>query len=253
LRGSGGGSGSAGSNSTGGGDSSAPIDTSTPLPEELGDVPSGSEPADGAAADAPDILPDVPDDWAAAEVERAISAGYVTGSLASGYRKNITRAEFCEALGNVAVNKNAELYMTNLFAVIEEPSPFTDTDDANIMCLSAIGIVQGVGEGRFNPDGEITRQEAAVILKRAAVALGVDEVGAPVNFDDQSQIAAWAVDALGYIVDTGIMRGVGDNLFDPLGAYTRQQAYLTIIRLSDAVPTTVSPDEYIAAQTDDEG
>ena len=36
------------------------------------------------------------------------------------------------------------------------------------------GIVNGVGDGRFNPEGTITRQEAAVMVARAAGLCGMD-------------------------------------------------------------------------------
>jgi hypothetical protein len=36
------------------------------------------------------------------------------------------------------------------------------------------------------------------------------------------------------------MSGTGDNQFSPLGVYTRQQAYVTMVRLYDAVPVVSS-------------
>ena len=39
---------------------------------------------------------------------------------------------------------------------------------------SSLGIINGVGAGRFNPGGTITRQEAAVMVFRAAKLCGMD-------------------------------------------------------------------------------
>ena len=36
------------------------------------------------------------------------------------------------------------------------------------------GIITGVGDGRFNPSGTITRQEAAVMVSRAAKLCGLE-------------------------------------------------------------------------------
>ena len=38
---------------------------------------------------------------------------------------------------------------------------------------STYGLINGVGEGRFSPDGTITRQEAAVMVSRAAELCGI--------------------------------------------------------------------------------
>jgi hypothetical protein len=175
---------------------------------------------------------DAPDDWALDEVTRCIENGYVSENLQNGYKNNITRFDFCMVLANVLLSRDP----ISLVQYADEPSPFTDTDDAMIVCLNAIGIVRGVGDGLFNPDGEITRQEAAVMLRRAAVAFGVEDAGVETGFDDSGSVADWAVEGLGFVVDKGIMRGVGNNNFDPTGPYTRQQAYITMIRLADIVP-----------------
>jgi hypothetical protein len=204
-------------------------DTTGGDPGRAQSPPSTSEPLDEALGAEPDEPPDIPDDWALEEVERAIGAGYVGERLQNGYRRNITRYDFCDALVRVIIQSDD--YCLDNYADV--PTPFTDIDDAVVTCLNDIGIVRGVGEGLFNPNGEITRQEAAVMLRRAAIALGAEDGGAEMYFDDQELVADWAEEALGFVVEKGIMRGVGDNRFDPLGSYTRQQAYLTIIRLAD--------------------
>lgn len=74
------------------------------------------------------------------------------------------------------------------------------------------------------------------MLKRAAVVLGAEDSGAQTSFGDRVQVASWAEDSLGFVVAKGIMNGTGGNLFSPRGLYTRQQSYVTMLRLYKTVP-----------------
>jgi hypothetical protein len=160
--------------------------------------------------------------------------GILPADLCSQYDANISRQEFCRVLAGLLRGRN--------FTGAENPSggaaPFSDTDNADVVWLSSLGVVKGVGVGVFNPSGSISRQEAAVMLKRAALVLGAADTAAQTNFQDGGQVADWARDALGFVVANGIMKGTGDDVFSPLGMYTRQQSFVTMMRLYDAVPGT---------------
>jgi hypothetical protein len=61
-------------------------------------------------------------------------------------------------------------------------------------------------------------------------------IGSPISeqvptFADNAQVSSWAVDAVGQMQASGIKGGVGENRFDPQGAYTREQSIVTILRL----------------------
>ena len=111
---------------------------------------------------------------------------------------------------------------------------FSDTTDSNILNCAALGIVQGRGDGTFDPEGHITRAEAAVILTNAAKALGVNTAATGQSFADAASIPAWAADAVNYVSANGVMQGDGTN-FNPSQNYTREQAIKTIVTLLDAV------------------
>ena len=181
-----------------------------------------------------------PSDWAEAEVDRAIQAGLVPEKFQSNYSEDITRAEFCSLVVNMlecARGKSIDVILRQSGVSIQE-GVFSDTDDYAILAANALGIVNGYG-GKFNPDGKITRQEAATMLVRTC--FGTDESVVPVpnpGYADTSSIASWALDSVFMVstmidptTDTPVMQGVGKNLFDPEGSYTRQQAYLTILRV----------------------
>jgi hypothetical protein len=56
--------------------------------------------------------------------------------------------------------------------------------------------------------------------------------GAP-EFADSALISDWAVDGVGSAQASGIVGGIGDNMFDPQGDYTREQSIVTMMRLYD--------------------
>lgn len=73
------------------------------------------------------------------------------------------------------------------------------------------GIVNGVGNNLFYPDGTITRQQAAVMVARAAKLCGMDpayDTAAArdilAQFSDYITCAVWAVPSLAFCYDRGI-------------------------------------------------
>lgn len=76
------------------------------------------------------------------------------------------------------------------------------------------------------------------MLSRTAQVLDMT-TGKGQSFNDEAQIAPWAKEGVAFtssLTDptTGdrVMGGTGDGDFSPLATYTREQAYLTALRLS---------------------
>lgn len=114
-------------------------------------------------------------------------------------------------------------------------NPFADTTESFIINANALGIVNGKGNGTFDPNGSITRQEAAVMLTNAAKVLNQQVSVGEVAFGDASTIANWAKPSVNYVAATGVMNGTGNNSFSPKGNYSKQQAMMTIVRLFESV------------------
>ena len=171
-------------------------------------------------------IAEVPSSWAADSVNAAIAAGIVPASLQSKYTQATTRAEFCA----LAVT----LYEM-LEGEIVSNATFTDTTDIYVEKAATIGVVTGVGDGKFAPDQKLTREQAATMLSRLANAMGKPLAEQPAAFADNASVSSWAADAVGQMQATGIMTGVGDNTFAPQADYTREQSILTMMRLFDIV------------------
>lgn len=184
-----------------------------------------------------------PSSWAKAEVEAAIALQLVPAELQHGYTHNITRADFSKLAVNllqVKTGKSIEALLAESGQTINRQA-FKDTQDSYVLAAFALGIVTGKGNGNFDPHGDITRQEAAIMLSRTAQALGLDvdkHMGNTFSFADQGEIASWATRGVAFVASTvdstnnaNIMGGTGDNKFSPKAKYSKQQAYITIKRL----------------------
>lgn len=153
--------------------------------------------------------------------------------------KNMTRAELVMTLFQLTgVNKDGYAGETG----------FTDVSENSWMSYAVKwaaqkGYVSGIGNGRFNPQGKITRQEFACILYRFAndyfltdnVKSGVLEA-----FPDEDTVASWAVSSLEWAAHRNIISGVqvkdGAPIISPKGTTTRAQAaqmLMTFIKLFD--------------------
>ena len=193
------------------------------------DALTGTIRDNGAAPVDPEPEPagDQPSSWAQEQVNAAVEAGLVPESLQFKYTQTATRAEFCA----LAV----ELYEKVTGSEITQRATFSDTTDVNVQKMAGIGVISGIGNNQFNPNGELTREQAATILVRLADALGRPLPEGAASFADNSSIASWALDSVGRAKAGGIMDGTGNNTFSPQGAYTREQSIMTAYRLFETM------------------
>ncbi len=161
--------------------------------------------------------------WAAEAVAGAVAKGLVPQDMQSDYTQSTTRAQFCA----LAV----AFYEQATGEAIAQRKTFSDTSDPNIEKMGGLGIVSGVGGDRFDPNGTLTREQAATMLTRLAEAVGEPLPAQVASFADRAQISFWAAAAVGQVQGVGIMGGVGDNRFDPSGLYSREQSMITLLRL----------------------
>lgn len=161
--------------------------------------------------------------WAHESINEAFLIGLIPTALQSNYSASITRAEFA----SLAVT----LYETVTGTEITGYMQFSDTNDVYVQKAGYIGVVTGIGNDNFAPNNTLTREQAAVMLARLAYVLGQPLSAYYPTFADNAQISAWAVDAVGQMQLSEIMGGVGNNMFAPLGDYTREQSIVTILRL----------------------
>lgn len=105
-------------------------------------------------------------------------------------------------------------------------SPFTDlTADwyqaAVTWCYNS-NVVNGTSATTFDPDSNITREQMVAMLYRYSkqTSQSTDAVKA---FKDAGSISEYAVPAVAWAVQNGIVNGMGDGTFAPQGLSTRAQ------------------------------
>lgn len=127
--------------------------------------------------------------------------------------------------GNGLFDPNATMTRSEFAAIVvralglppKAAGSFTDvTADAwyagYVETAYSYGIINGVGDGRFLPNGTISRQEAAVMVARAAKLCGMDTrlesneiLNVLAQFADYITIAPWAREGVAFCYDEGIL------------------------------------------------
>ena len=102
---------------------------------------------------------------------------------------------------------------------------------------AASGIVEGKGNGKFDPNAAITRQEMAAILYRYSELKGYDvsDVDSLAAFTDADKVASWAKEPMGWAVENYVINGKGNGKLDPTGTATRAEVAQILMNLCNNV------------------
>ena len=84
------------------------------------------------------------------------------------------------------------------------------------------GIANGYGDGQFGPNNNVTREQFAVMLWNYAGRPSAS--GQTLDFTDADQASGYALEALCWAVENGILNGYGNGKLIPGGMATRAQA-----------------------------
>ncbi len=170
--------------------------------------------------------------WALDELAKAKETGLIPLVLdKEDFTKSITRKEFA----HVAVR----LY-EKVARKIAEPvkdNPFTDTNDEEILKAYNLGITQGMSATTFEPDTLITREQMATMMTRALAKAGIDtsvDMAYVEKFADDASFGKWYVESIYFMASHDIIKGVGDNKFDPQGQASREASLLISVRSAEA-------------------
>ena len=152
--------------------------------------------------------------------------GFGDGTFKPGNK--VTREEFVKMLV-VALNLKGDIKLG-----------FNDVDSTHwayeyIKKAVSAGVVNGISDTEFGINTAISRQDMAVMAYRAAKKVGKLNNIEPDknNFSDESDIADYAKDAIAYMKSAGIINGVGENMFNPLGTATRAETAVVISKIID--------------------
>ncbi len=188
---------------------------------------------------APEV--DEPSSWALSALTTARGLNMLPEHLDKKYKHNITRKEFCDLVAGFirAKTGTAIEYFCTLEEVYVNKSQFSDCTDYYVPYVAALGIVGGYPDGTFRPKDAISRQDAAIMLRRLSNRLGTDSYsGAPRTFSDAAAIADYAKPGVDFVTALGIMNGGANNTFSPKANITREQAVITMVNAYNSLNYT---------------
>ena len=145
---------------------------------------------------------------------------------------HFTRAQFCAMAQRALTLPTAP---GQHFSDVPAGQWYTDSVNAAF----AFGAVQGVGNGKFDPNRVITRQEAAVLVSRLAAVCGRNTQMNDLAvrnvlsaFGDYRACADWATQGLAFCYANGILDDSALNI-DPAAPVTRAEAAAMFYALLD--------------------
>lgn len=164
-------------------------------PKEPKEPKEPEEPEEPPIKKAFEDIEDYP--WAKEAIETLATLGIIKGTSETTFEpgKNITRAEFITLL----------VRAFNLENMGEIDSNFDDVEQhmyyyGPIGIAKKLGIVKGVGNNKFNPDAQITREDMMVMVARALELTKKVTITGTFNdisrFNDASQVSDYAIESV---------------------------------------------------------
>lgn len=168
---------------------------------------------------------DVGESVFANEINALATYGIVEGDgMGSFYPvNNLKRSEVCAMLGRaLGLVENYNSY----FSDVRPDDPCTPYINA----MAELGLVQGVGDGKFNPNGTLSQQEYFTILGRAMRYLNVNaDFAAEMLTQEQLNAAvamgfhSWAVESAALLDSSGALRA-SSGVLQPTAPILREEA-----------------------------
>lgn len=160
--------------------------------------------------------------WAKNEITILSQKGILAGRDAAHFAPDdaISREEFVKVV----------LLAFGLYDENAKEAGFTDVAPGDwyasyVASAVACGVINGISETEFGAGQNITRQDMAVILLRAAQAAGksFEKTQEARAFSDAADISPYAAESVLTLQTAGVISGFGDGTYRPGQAATRAQ------------------------------
>ena len=186
----------------------------------------------------------VPTDWAHEGLDYCIYHGYIAGTSASTVSPNgvCTRAQLVSILYRV----QGEPTTVKGYELSKLRAPFDDVPRGQwytdaIWWAKLMGVVSGTSATTFAPEGEITREQLAVILYNYTKQFtpgSLTATGSLAGFPDAASVSSWARTEMAWAVGNGLISGTGSGsvaYLTPQGSATRAQVAAILMRFEQAM------------------
>lgn len=186
----------------------------------------------------------VPADWSHEGLDYCIYRGYIAGTSASTVAPTgvCTRAQLVSILyrmqGEPTTVRGIELAKLRApFDDVPRGQWYTDA----IWWAKLTGVVAGTSATTFDPSGEITREQLAVILYNYTKQFApgsLTATGSLAGFPDAGSVSSWARTEMAWAVGNGLISGTGSGsvaYLSPQGSATRAQVAAILMRFEQAM------------------
>jgi len=167
-------------------------------------------------------------EWAEKPYNAAVQAHIVPESMMADRAEMqgpITREEYAEMM--------VKYFMIFKPQELKGEDVFTDTLNPMVQLAGRLGVVNGIGDGKFDPNGKLTREQASTMFNRVDKKIHENlRAGAKaMAFSDVGRISDWAKDGVAQMNDKGVIKGFPDGSFKPQNTMTREQAVVVAARM----------------------
>lgn len=162
-----------------------------------------------------------------AAVDYLSSQGIVNGMQPGIYGPglSIRRGDFCLMLYRAFRFDRGGTILS--FADVPQDAYYAEA----VNILSSLGIVNGTGTNRFQPNANISRQDAALMVQRTLRAAGMTaDVPGQLSHADANQVTGYAQGAVTSLVQLGIYPTTDTGRLNPKGDLTRSDMAVLLHR-----------------------
>lgn len=172
-------------------------------------------------------------DWFYNDVKYVYEKGMMAGTAADVFAPNATTTR--AMIVTILYRLEGSPAVTGTSAFVDVPAGQWYTDAVN--WAAANQIVNGTSATTFAPNASITREQMAAILYRYAQYKGYDVTKKAdlSGYSDNSQVSAYAKDALAWANAAKLINGVTNTTLAPQGNATRAQVSAILHRFCDGV------------------
>ena len=184
-------------------------------------------------------------DWAVKDLTEANTLGLFPECLKNtDLTHKITRAEQAALAVKIyeVVTENTATPADN---------PFTDTKDGEVLKALRLGVTSGTSATTFEPDANLTREQAATMLSRIYKKVNIEgwtldkdsefefKFNMPEKFVDHAKISSWAEQSVYFMASKEWILGNEKKEFMPLDSCTREQALIIAKRMTTFMKKTI--------------
>lgn len=175
-------------------------------------------------------------DWFAPYVITGVKDGLIMQDTLFNPYQNATRAQFVTVLAREYGREIGGSYDIGILGswAFSDLTYYAYYDTA-IGWAYANGITNGMGDGKFEPDGSVQRQQIATFLYRYSEFLGLSigdysSSSLIYKFSDGANVSDYAVNAMNWAIDIGLFQGDNYGALNPQNPATRAEMVTIMTR-----------------------